>query len=434
MTRSPRKARADLSPPVGRLEAEGLHSGQAWGRQGWHRQRVQMFPATFAAYDDVPRLFRDHILPGHAPEKPILTDSDVVVTLGSCFAQELREVLEFAEFASSNFWIPAGLNNTYALLDFVSWSVTGAATHRGFRYERSADGDIVEWTPQHEQAAYNELFATAGAFVFTLGLAEVWADRSTGQVFWRGVPDEMFDADRHEFRLTTVAENERNIREIVDLVRTINPEAPVVLTLSPVPLQATFRDISCVTADCVSKSVLRVALDDFMSENPENVYYWPSFELVKWGGAVFDWRAYGADARHVHRYLVDCIVTAFVDSFYGPEAATVFTERLRELGHAHTPPHQVRSARRRIANIPASIGVPARRGTRSPAPARRPRRRPVLVLATAALFFAVFGLLPEALGDWPYNAFGKDSRAHTATSHHHKTAEDDQRPSLRISI
>ena len=415
-----------MPDPVGHLEAPGLDSGHGWGHQGWHRQNVQMFPDSFAAYDNVPRLFREHILPGHAPETPLLTDSDVVVTLGSCFARELREVLELAEFSSSNVWVPAGLNNTFALLDFVSWSVTGTATHRGFRYERSATGEIREWTPQREQATYHDLFSGAGAFVFTLGLAEVWTDRQTGQVFWRGVPDEIFDADRHEFRLSTVAENEHNLRELIRLIREINPQAPIVLTLSPVPLQASFRDISCLTADCVSKSVLRVALDRVMAAKLEGVHYWPSFELVKWAGAAFDWRAYGEDARHVHRYLVECVVTSFVRSFYGPEAAGVLQERLRSRGHAERAPHRLRATRNRVARYPARIreGMrPSPRERDHRGPARRPRSRVVIGLVAAALFvLTVFGLGPEVLGDWPYNAFGKDSRAHT-TVHHHSPAK-----------
>ena len=408
-----------MKGPVGNLEADGLDSGHGWGRQGWHRQNVQMFPDSFAAYDDVPKLFREHILPGHAPETPGLSDSDMVVTLGSCFARELQEVLELAEFSSSSLWVPAGLNNTFALLDFVSWSVTGTATHQGFRYERAAAGEIAEWTPQDEQAAYNDLFARAGALVFTLGLAEVWADRQTGRVFWRGVPESIFDADRHEFRLSTVAENEQNIRELIRLIREINPLAPVVLTLSPVPLEASFRDISCMTADCVSKSVLRVALDNVMETKPENVYYWPSFELVRWAGAAFDWRAFGDDARHVHRYLVECVVTAFVDFFYGPEVGVVFQDRLRERGHAHKPPHPLRHSRNRLARYPGRARARIRADVGNSHPARKPRSRTVMVLAIAALFlFTAFSIGPELLGDWPYNALGKDSRVHVTHSHH----------------
>ena len=347
-----RSRRDRLPGAFGSLALPGPDQVHGWGQYRWHQEKVNAFPEALSLYDDVPRLFRDHILGGHVPSEPLLTETDTVVTLGSCFAQELREVLELARFGSSSVWVPSGLNNTFALLDFVSWATTGSTTNRAFRYERSAEGEIVEWEAGQKQAAYQEYFLRAGAFVFTLGLAEVWVDRETDQVFWRGVPEHIFDEQRHEFRLTTVAENERNILEIIRHVRAANPRAPIVLTLSPVPLQATFREISCMTADCVSKSVLRVALDAVMSSRPDNVYYWPSFELVKWAGPAFDWRAYEQDARHVHRYLVECIVTAFVESFYGSDAALVLQDRLREGGQKERPPHRARLRLNWIAHQP----------------------------------------------------------------------------------
>jgi hypothetical protein len=333
------KARARLDGPVGNIALPGPDAVNSWGRHRWHQDGVRLYPDSLAAFDDVPRLFREHVLPGHAPEQPLLKTGDTVVTLGSCFAQELREVLELADFDSSNLWVPSGLNNTYALLDFVSWAATGQTTPLAYRYERSQNGQLGEWTPQFEQAAYQELFRSAGALVFTLGLAEVWVDSSTGLVFWRGVPEEIFDRERHEFRVSTIAENEENLRRLIDVVRSVNGDAPIVLTLSPVPLLATFRDISCLTADCVSKSILRVALDNVLADRPENVYYWPSFELVRWAGSAFDWRAFGQDARHPHRYLVQSIVEAFVDSFYGTDAGELLRERLRERGQSYRPPH-----------------------------------------------------------------------------------------------
>src|SRR5262249_38642029 len=156
-------------------------------------------------------------------------------------------------FSADTFWIPEGLNNSYAILDFVSWCVTGAETGRGHRYDTDATGKIKQWTPEHTQELVLGHLRGAGAFVFTLGLAEVWEDRATGAVFWRGVPQDIFDPDRHFFRPTSVEENEENIAATIELIRT-ESDAPIVLTLSPVPLNATFRDISCLTADCVSKS------------------------------------------------------------------------------------------------------------------------------------------------------------------------------------
>ncbi len=302
-----------------------------WHRRHWHSAGATRYPLDAESFGaDLPRLIREHIVPGHAPAEPMLAADDAVVTLGSCFARELRAFLAGAGFASDNFWIPSALNNTYALLDFVSWCVTGAETGRGYRYDTTADGDIQDWRPEAERERILGHVRDAGAFVFTIGLAEIWEDRETGGVFWRGIPRDVFDPERHAFRLSTVEENERNILRIVELVRTANAEAPVILTLSPVPLMATFRDIPCMTADCVSKSTLRVAIDRALGSAPSGTYYWPSFEIVRWVGGHLPWAAYGVDdgvSRHVTRSLVAEIIDAFVEAFYTPEAVAELRAR-----------------------------------------------------------------------------------------------------------
>lgn len=53
-------------------------------------------------------------------------------------------------------------------------------------------------------------------------------------------------------------------------------------------------------------------------------------------------------------------------------------------------------------------------------PSRRRGRVSIGVAAVMAVLLIFFGLLPEVLGDWPYNAYGKDTR-HT-TRHHHAPA------------
>ena len=108
-----------------------------------------------------------------------------------------------------------------------------------------------------------------------------------------------------------------------------SPTAPIVLTLSPVPLLASYRDISCLTADCVSKSVLRVALDRVTAEDLEAVYYWPSFEIVKWIGPNLPWPAYGegGKSRDVNRRLITAIIDAFIETFYTPDAVSAMRAR-----------------------------------------------------------------------------------------------------------
>jgi hypothetical protein len=307
---------------------------RSWGRERWYGEGAVIYPAERELFDaDLGEVIREHALIGHVPPKPMLGADDSVIAIGSCFAGELRKYLSLAGFESKRIWIPEGLNNTYALLDFLTWCVTGRTTVSGFRYDRDENGKIREWVPADPPSSYSKRLVGAGALVFTIGLAEVWQDKETGGVFWHGVPNQIYDADRHSSRLTTVEENTANIRRIVELTRQVNRDAPIVLTLSPVPLKGTFRGISSLSADCVSKAVLRVALDQVMSDARPGVYYWPSFEIVKWAGVHLSWPAYGFDdgkTRHVTRKLVAEIVDAFIETFFVPDAlATIRARRAR---------------------------------------------------------------------------------------------------------
>jgi hypothetical protein len=336
--------RADRKPgrEIGQLP--GRRAQGAYASSYWHALDAKLYPPRSVFDHDVPRLIREWIVPGHAPPAGMLSTDDSIMTLGSCFALELRMYLEGLGLASNNFLIPGGLGNTFAILDFVSWCVTGEETARAFRYDRTDEGDIREWKPAAEREQYLLEVQRAGAFVFAVGLAEVWEDRVTGGVFWRGVPEEIFDADRQLFRLSSVEENEANLLRIVELIRTVNPDAPIVFSLSPAPLKATFGEASCLTADCVSKSILRVALDRVVKLDLDGVYYWPLFEVTRWAGAHLPWRAYthgrgSRDARHVSRYLIAEFMEAFVEAFYTPASMAELRSRQRAVEH---PPRSVR--------------------------------------------------------------------------------------------
>ena len=111
-----------------------------------------------------------------------------MVAIGSCFAGELRKYLRLVGLESKRIWVPEGLNNTYALLDF-SPGRTGrrrgpASATTGPRRE---DPRVAAGTSRR---AYSERLREAGAVVFTIGVAEVWQDKETGGVFWHGVPEE----------------------------------------------------------------------------------------------------------------------------------------------------------------------------------------------------------------------------------------------------
>lgn len=318
---------------IGSLAAVRDGSGPAsWGESVWHTSNVKKYPSSNSDFSDIEALIANYCMDSAQPEQPILKEDGNVVAIGSCFAAELRHFLGDAGLSSESFWIPSGLNNTFALRDFFYWAITGSTSAKGFAYERDSTGALIDWHPELEQEANKKAISDASCFVFTLGLAEVWEDKQSGGVFWRGIPEHIYQADRHHFRLSSVSENRENLEEIVTLIRSVNKNAPIVFTLSPVPLKATFSDNACITADCVSKSTLRVAISEFMAgvADASNVWYWPSFEIVKWVGCHLPYPVYGTDdgcVRHVSRFMVNSILKSFVTTFYGATIATkVFKE------------------------------------------------------------------------------------------------------------
>jgi hypothetical protein len=119
------------------------------------------------------------------------------------------------------------------------------------------------------------------------------------------------------FRTISVSENVENLTRIAELIWKASPHAMLVLTVSPVPLRASLEHNSALVADCLSKSTLRVAADEFLRKEKKRALYWPSFEAVRWMGSYTD-AAFGAEdgsAFHVNQAVVTEVLRAFIRCF-----------------------------------------------------------------------------------------------------------------------
>ncbi len=285
----------------------------------WHfsASKMNLHPRRMEEYQDLPKLIETYVLPGHLPEKPLFDRSSILLTVGSCFAEELNRYI--AESGMTTGWVcvPPGLNNTFAVRQFFEWCITGEQSSDSYWYDEQ-DGGAIKWKPEVERDTYLANVKAAAGFVFTIGLAEVWEDTQTKTTFWRGIPKSIYDPARHVCRMSTVEENAANMRRLVDLVHSVAPNAQIIFTLSPVPLKATFEDRSCITADCVSKSTLRVAIEQVTRAGLPRVAYWPSFEIVRWLSGHLPFPMYGDDGnvRHVNRQAVKLILDAFMKHYY----------------------------------------------------------------------------------------------------------------------
>ena len=154
-----------------------------------------------------------------------------------------------------------------------------------------------------------------------MGVAPAYFDEN-GEFVMRfgGSSESALVPSRYSSQTTGPKENADNVRAIIARLREINPGVQIFLTLSPVPLKATFERASAVIADCVSKSTLRLAADQVCAEEAgRRLVYWPSFEIVRWLSPHFDrdqpppFGAEDGNTRHVSRWLIRQIVKLFVD-------------------------------------------------------------------------------------------------------------------------
>ena len=257
-----------------------------------------------------------YVLHGWAPDVPMIRPETQITAFGSCFAANISNwlskrrfrVLTRDEEAKKAYVVACGegMVNSFVIRQQFEWAwenrtFDGALWHGYKAEEYGYDPEV--------QAETRRIFDETDFFILTFGLSEVWYDEPTGNVFWRTIPKDAYDPARHKFRVSTVEENRDNLRAIYRLIRKHRPDAKILFTLSPIPLIATFRDVSCLTANSVSKSVLRVAIDEVVREfRHEGVlHYWPSFELVT---DVFA-SPFKPDRRHPQGEVLDYIMTLF---------------------------------------------------------------------------------------------------------------------------
>ena len=275
--------------------------------------RRARYPDTLAEFANAREAARRFLLPATPPDVRFLAGKASGFTLGSCFAGRIARELTRLGQDVFHMQLAETVNTTFANLAFLEWVEGSDAGGHGAHFEREAK---ARGTTREEMRAR---LAATDFVIYTLGVAPAFFERASG----RFVPHEASDFRQfhflaaHEYRTSTVEENVANLRAILALLRRVKPGVQLVLTVSPVPLGATFEMESAVVADCVSKSVLRAAAHEFMKSAGEGVVYWPSYEMVRWIGGHTG-GAFGGDDgsnHHVTDALVTDIVELFVERF-----------------------------------------------------------------------------------------------------------------------
>lgn len=296
-----------VSPPA--VDSEG-GSRPAGARRKIKRSR---FPVQVSELQDFHAAVTSHLLSPIADVKPFIHSRSRAFTMGSCFAGRIGRELKRLGLDATHMQLAETVNTTFANLEFMKWVCDSGPVANAAYFDQEMTGRGLN------KASLREIVAKADFLVYTLGVAPAFFNKQTGCFAPHSADDfKQFDFLRdHEYRTSTVNENLENLRQILQLVRELNPGIKFVVSVSPVPLAATFEMASAIQADCVSKSVLRVAANEFVKLNLPDVIYWPSFEMVRWFGGHVG-QVFGTDDGcnfHVGDKLVSQIVEAFLNRF-----------------------------------------------------------------------------------------------------------------------
>ena len=159
-------------------------------------------------------------------------------------------------------------------------------------------------------SAVRRMFAELDVFVFTMGLTEGWEDRRDGTMYAvaPGTIAGSYDPEIHAFHNLRFQEIRDDMLGFWSRLREVNPQARMLLTVSPVPLAATATEDHVLVATIHSKSILRAVAGELVGEL-DGVFYFPSYEIISSHpsrGMFFD-----PDLRNVNMYGVNHVMSHF---------------------------------------------------------------------------------------------------------------------------
>lgn len=165
--------------------------------------------------------------------------------------------------------------------------------------------------------------ADADCIIITLGLVEAWFDRASGLYLNTSPHPRAMQAEMRREKTSWIKKKPNRfvhmrpnfaflrdkMHHLIDSISRHAPNAKIVISVSPVPLQATMTGDDVVASSTLSKSLLRVVAED-ARDSFDHVDYFPSYEMVMNSPRQHTWEE---DEIHVKADLVGQVTRSFVD-------------------------------------------------------------------------------------------------------------------------
>ncbi len=294
---------------------------------------------------------------------------DRIFTIGSCFARAIEVRLRDLGFdVPSLFDGGIGAANKYTIHSIENELLWAAGDplpppHSLFLETTDglwADGQLIGKFPAVplEKAVerremvrdYFRKIADCRIVIMTLGLAESWFDHDSS--LYLNVRPPSVTIRRNPGRFSVDLLSYESILASMERIHALlkrfgHRDFQMLVTVSPVPFEATFFGEDALSANSYSKAVQRAACQAFVEGHP-NVDYFPSYEIASLGlRELF----YETDNIHIGRsaaaYITDTAVASYVPGMEGLPTE-VSTPASRVPGASPTPDDLVVISRRQL--------------------------------------------------------------------------------------
>ena len=263
-----------------------------------------------------------------------------IVSLGSCFAVNMAEKLDFFKF--ENTCNPFGIifnpisieKLVYRITQQLFYTENDIFFHNESWHCYEAHSELSHSNKASflntlngiiEQA--NRQISDASHFIITLGTSWVYRNIETNEIVanCHKVPQKQFKKE-----LLSVEIIEQSIQNSIALIHNVNPNANFIFTVSPV------RHIKDgFIENQVSKAHLIAALQTAISHLPSATYF-PSYEIMM--DELRDYRFYAEDMLHPSRVAIDYIWERFKETSISETAFSIMDEvETIQKGLAHRP-------------------------------------------------------------------------------------------------
>ena len=251
------------------------------------------------------------------PSKNKITLSDRIFTIGSCFSDEIGQLLGENKFNVSRLfgtvYNPVSIHRLVLLglnKEFPGEESYGQNEDVYFNYHlhssfSSLNRKMIEEQISNSIAESNEFLKTADRVVITYGTAFIYQLISSNEIVanCHKMPSVLF-----EKRLLTESEIVKSFGEVYSKLQSINSVAKIILTVSPVRhLKDTLE------LNSVSKSILRTACHS-ITEKHKDVEYFSAYEILL--DDLRDYRFYKTDRLHPTEEAVEYIWNKFIDAYF----------------------------------------------------------------------------------------------------------------------